>query len=243
MKRHILLVVVLAALLMNGCTPSSNDESSVDSTLSSEEMRIKEDLDMYDALIMRFMDADSNTLNEKQLTVAALITFDAEMMNGGLCQFFVNDYSGYAQYVSDALGDVGAVEMQKHYSSFVSQNGKYFGFTGAEWVEVAEIDSTRKPWLAEFTWDENIVAYMDTLTDKDGECVMLRVDEQYIDSDEYDPHYFLFFNFDTDGNFVNAKLQVNLFRDNEINITESIASLDAEEINAEIQKEYQNAIG
>lgn len=133
MKRHILLVVVLAALLMNGCTPSSNDESSVDSTLSSEEMRIKEDLDMYDALIMRFMDADSNTLNEKQLTVAALITFDAEMMNGGLCQFFVNDYSGYAQYVSDALGDVGAVEMQKHYSSFVSQNE----------IDVTQMDSFR----------------------------------------------------------------------------------------------------
>ena len=121
-------------------------------------------------------------------------------------------------------------------------NGKRFSFTGGELVETADNDSSRLPWLADFTWDENIVAYMDTLTDENGECVMFRVDEQYIDSDEYDPHYFLFFNFDTDGNFVNVKLQVNLFRDNEINITESIVSLDAEEINAEIQKEYQNAI-
>lgn len=133
MKRLILLVVVLAALLMNGCTPSSKDESSVDTTLSSEEKRIKEDLNMYDALIMRFMDADTNALNEKQLTIAALITFDAEMMNGGLCQFFVNDYSGYAQYVSEALGEVGAVEMQKHYSSFVSQNE----------IDVTQMDSFR----------------------------------------------------------------------------------------------------
>ena len=128
-------------------------------------------------------------------------------------------------------------------SSRLCVNGKYFGFTGAEWVEIAEMENERIPWLAEFTWDENIVAYMDTLTDEDGECVMLRVDEQYIDSNDYDPHYFLFFNFDPDGNFVNVQLQVNLFRDNEINITESIASLDAEEINAEIQKEYQRAIG
>ena len=128
-------------------------------------------------------------------------------------------------------------------SSRLCVNGKYFGFTGAEWVEIAEMENERIPWLAEFTWDENIVAYMDTLTDEDGECVMLRVDEQYIDSNDYDPHYFLFFNFDSDGNFVNAQLQVNLFRDNEINITESIASLDAEEINAEIQKEYLKAIG
>ena len=69
------------------------------------------------------------------------------------------------------------------------------------------------------------------------------VDEKYIESDEYDPHYFLYFNFDPDGNFVHAQLQVNLVRDNEIAITESIISLDAEEINAEIQKEYQKAIG
>ena len=122
-------------------------------------------------------------------------------------------------------------------------NGKHYNYTGTEWVEIADIANTRLPWLAEFTWDENIVAYMDTLTDEDGECIMLRVDEKYIDSDEYDPHYFLFFNFDLDDNFVNVQMQVNLFRDNQINITESLVSLDAEEINAEIQKEYQNAIG
>ena len=127
-------------------------------------------------------------------------------------------------------------------SSRLCANGKYFGFTGAEWVEIAEMENIRIPWLAEFTWDENIVAYMDTLTDEDGECIMLRVDEQYIDLDAYDPHYFLYFNFDPDGNFKHAQLQVNLFRDNEIAITESIISLDAEEINAEIQAEYQKAI-
>ena len=46
-----------------------------------------------------------------------------------------------------------------------------------------------------------------------------------------------------DGNFVNAQLQVNLFRENELAITESIVSMDPETVNAEIQKEYQNAIG
>lgn len=125
-----------------------------------------------------------------------------------------------------------------------SNEGKWGkAYTDIEWREDdLTFDDSVKPWLASFRWDESI-AYMDTLTDEDGECIMLRVDEKYIDSDEYDPHYFLFFNFDPDGDFVNAQLQVNLFRDNEINITESIASLDAEEINAEIQKEYQRAIG
>lgn len=120
--QRLIFLLILFALLMSGCMFSSNDESSIDSTLSSEEMRIMEELDMYDELIMRFMDANPNTLNQKQLTVAALITFDAEMMNGGLCQFFVNDYSGYAQYVCDALGEVGAHKMQAHYTSFITQN-------------------------------------------------------------------------------------------------------------------------
>ena len=107
--------------------------SNDDLTLNADEVLTPEGNDTYNALIIRFMDADPNTLNEKQLTVAALITFDAEMMNGGLCQFFVNDYSGYAQYVSDALEEVGAVEMQKHYSSFLSQNE----------IDVTQMDSFR----------------------------------------------------------------------------------------------------
>ena len=45
-----------------------------------------------------------------------------------------------------------------------------------------------------------------TLTDEEGECVLLRVDEKYMDSDEYDSHYFVNFYFDPDGNFVNAYL-------------------------------------
>lgn len=125
-----------------------------------------------------------------------------------------------------------------------SNEGKWGkAYTDIEWrQDDLTFDDSVKPWLASFQWDDS-VAYMDTLTDEDGECVMLRVDEQYIDSDNYDPHYFLYFNFDSEGNFENAQLQVNLFRDNEISVTESIASLDAEEINAEIQKEYQKAIG
>lgn len=126
--------------------------------------------------------------------------------------------------------------------SALRANGKYYNYTGTEWVEIADVENVPLPWLASFQWDDS-VAYMDTLTDEDGECVMLRVDKKYKDTDDYDPHYFLYFNFDPDGNFVNAQLQVNLFRDNELAITESIVSLDPETVNAEIQKEYQNAIG
>ena len=179
--------------------------------------------------------------------VSRRINSGAQVPNG-----FVHTYSKINEdWLSSTtvISEVGSIEdglVGEKYgatSSSLCANGKRFRFTGAEWAEIANNDSALLPWLAEFTWDENIVAYMDTLTDEDGECIMLHVDEKYIDSDEYDPHYFLYFNFDPNGNFVNAQLQVNLFRDNEINITESIASLDADTINAEIQKEYQNAIG
>ena len=125
-----------------------------------------------------------------------------------------------------------------------SNEGKWGkAYTDIEWrQDDLTFDDSVKPWLASFKWDDS-VAYMDTLTDEDGECIMLRVDKKYKDSDDYDPHYFLFFNFDPDGNFVNAQLQVNLFRDNEINITESIVSMDPEIVNTEIQKEYQRAVG
>ena len=125
-----------------------------------------------------------------------------------------------------------------------SNEGKWGkAYTDIDWREDnLTFDDSVKPWLASFQWDDS-VAYMDTLTDENGECVMLRVDEKYKDSDEYDPHYFLYFNFDPDGNFVNAQLQINLFSPNELAITESIVSLDPKTVNAEIQKEYQNAVG
>ena len=57
------------------------------------------------------------------------------------------------------------------------------------------------------------------------------------------PHYFVNFHFDTDNTFRNVNVQTNLFTDYAISKTESIVSLDPETVNAEIQKEYQNAIG
>ena len=131
--KKLMLLLLLAVLIMSGCVFSSNDDLSNDATQNADEILTMEDNEMYDALITRFMGAEPNALNQKQLTVAALITFDAEMMNGGLCQFFANDYSGYAQYISDALREVGAIEMQEHYSSFVTQNK----------IDVTQMDSFR----------------------------------------------------------------------------------------------------
>ncbi len=131
--RKLIIPLVLIILLMSGCMVSSNDGITNSTKLNADDILAMNDIDMYDAMITRFMFAEPDTLNRKQLTVAALITFDAEMMNGGLCQFFANDHNGYAQYISDALGEVGATEMQKHYSSFINQNE----------IDVTQMDSFR----------------------------------------------------------------------------------------------------
>lgn len=131
--RKLIILFILITSLMSGCMALSNEGITNCTMPNADEVLAMEDNDMYDALIMRFMGAEPNILNQKQLTVAALITFDAEMMNGGLCQFFANDYNGYAQYISDALGAVGAIEMQKHYLAFISQNE----------IDVTQMDSFR----------------------------------------------------------------------------------------------------
>ena len=128
-------------------------------------------------------------------------------------------------------------------SSSLCANGKQFSFIGGEWKENANNDSSRLPWLADFIWDESIISYQGLIEENGIECIMLRVDGQYIESDEYDLHYFVNFYFDEDDNFVNAKIQINLFRENEIEVTESIISLDPYIAAAEIDQEYFLATG
>ena len=82
--KKLIILLILIALLMSGCMTPSNDYITNDTILNADEILAMEDNNMYDALILRFMDAEPNTLNPKQMTVAALITYDAEMMNGGL---------------------------------------------------------------------------------------------------------------------------------------------------------------
>ena len=96
--------------------------------------------------------------------------------------------------------------------------------------------------MADFTWDENLISYQDTIEDTGAVFVMLRVDESYSDSGEYDSPYFVDFAFTPNGEFVSVRLSVNLFQDNQLTIRETLVSLDPKIVNAEIQKESFNAI-
>ena len=68
-------------------------------------------------------DINAPELNEPQLFLYALTRFEAEVNNGGLCQFFVNSSSECAPYVSRALAAVGADSLKTLFDSFIAENG------------------------------------------------------------------------------------------------------------------------
>ena len=126
-----------------------------------------------------------------------------------------------------------------------SNEGKWGkAYTNIEWrADEMTFGDSVKPWLAYFQWNDSVVAYMDSLEDESGITVMLRIDQPFAEGENEQPHYFVNFNFDTDGAFSNVYVQTNLFMNYSTSRTESVVSLDSELIEAEIQKEYQKAIG
>lgn len=128
------------------------------------------------------------------------------------------------------------------FGGLLVDGAKYECDSAQQWREITWWDWT-DPWLVSFQWDDSVVAYMDTLTDESGITVMLRIDQPFAEGENQQPHYFVNFNYDTDGTFRNVYVQTNVFMNNSISKTESIISLDSELVEAEIQKEYQNAIG
>ena len=97
------------------------------------------------------------------------------------------------------------------------------------------------PWLTRFQWEDSVVSYQDTLTDDSSITVMLRIDQPFAESGNQQPHYFVSFNYNTDGTFRDVYVQANLFMDNSTYRTESVASLDSALVEGEIQKEYRQA--
>ena len=97
------------------------------------------------------------------------------------------------------------------------------------------------PWLGNRVWNRSFATYIDTMEDESGICYMFRYDKPFADDPAYDPHYFVNFYFDHAGNFKKVDIQVNLFRENAFTITESIISMDPENVYQSIMNEYARA--
>lgn len=124
---------------------------------------------------------------------------------------------------------------------FFSNEG-YQGEPGdIRWVK-AEPSDPMAPWLGNHIWVKSYVSYIGTMPVDTGICYMFRYDAPYEDKPEYDGHYFVNFYFDSEGVFQYIDLQVNLFRENEFSVRETILSLDPDVVSAQIDREYNRAI-
>ena len=95
-------------------------------TMGKEGLLALNDEDFYDAIECVCEDAvydiEDKKINDKQKFVYSLNKFEAEVNNGGLCQFFVNSSSECAPYVSNALAAVGAINLKKLFDDFITEN-------------------------------------------------------------------------------------------------------------------------
>lgn len=107
------------------------EEQDRNKSLHGEELLTLDDDDLFETVYFQNLDIaddaedEANELNAfsgARKTVYVLGLFDAEVQNGGLCQFFVNSSSAAAPFVSECLGIVGAAEHRKLFDEFVSDN-------------------------------------------------------------------------------------------------------------------------
>ena len=91
------------------------------------ELLAMDDEAFYDAMECITEDAvyeiTDPALNREQILAYTLMKLEAEVNNGGLCQFFVNSSRKCAPYVSEALEAIGALGIRELFDSFVRGNG------------------------------------------------------------------------------------------------------------------------
>lgn len=61
-------------------------------------------------------------VTKEQKLFYSLTRFEAEVNNGGLCQFFVNSSGACAPYISEALDAIGAQRIKALYDAFIADN-------------------------------------------------------------------------------------------------------------------------
>lgn len=112
---------------------------------------------------------DSLPGSAQAMYIAAM--FDMEVQNGGLCQFFVNCGSPYAERVADSLKAIGLEPMGILYESFLSDNQ----------IDLADLSSFQSDTAEDFTaqygrypFDNFDSAYMDLWEKLDFNNAMLR---------------------------------------------------------------------
>ena len=98
--------------------PHSGLKALTDNELFSAVLaRTEAKVDRFDDLI-----DGVRSLSDAERTFYVASYYEAEVNNGGLCQFFVNSSRVVAPLLSDCLSAIGAAEHRKLFESFVTKN-------------------------------------------------------------------------------------------------------------------------
>lgn len=107
------------------------EQQDQNKALHGEALLALDDDDLFEAVYLQNLEIAEETEDEEnelnafsgaRRTVYVLGLFDAEVQNGGLCQFFVNSSSEVAPFVSECLEAVGAAEHRGLFDEFISAN-------------------------------------------------------------------------------------------------------------------------
>lgn len=100
--------------------------------MTAEELEQLSDDELFSAVLARTEHIVDSTeepqdgfalLNEHQQLFYAVSWLEAEVNNGGLCQFFVNSSRLAAPLVSEYMAQLGATEHKELYDSFITKHG------------------------------------------------------------------------------------------------------------------------
>ena len=94
--------------------------------MTAEEIIAMNDEDFFCAVECLCEDAvydiKSSDISEEQKLVYSLNRFEAEVNNGGMCQFLVNSSSECAPYISKALEEIDALALKEAFDGFIADN-------------------------------------------------------------------------------------------------------------------------
>ena len=114
----VLVIVFVKAIIKN----IKNFKKKSISKFSSKELEYNEILDSITDLCINFDDNNREKYTNQQLVVISVMEYYNEVMNGGICQFFVNSSRVFAPILSASLDEVNAKEHKYHFDNFIEQN-------------------------------------------------------------------------------------------------------------------------
>lgn len=102
--------------------------------MTLEDARKLDEYELVECVFCRLDAEDAEelaALPEPQRVMYTVLWYQAEVNNGGLCQYFVNSSSMTAPYLEDALSTIGADAHLELFHRFVTENG----------IDVNDLDS------------------------------------------------------------------------------------------------------